>query len=71
MSVPDAFMNRSVRSLCPSRWRSAAATLPCSTRSAALPGPGLAVLYSYCAQYRYKGEPFGQHSPWVTHSVHG
>lgn len=36
-----------------------------------LPGPGVAVLYSYCAQYRYKGEPFGQHSAWVTHSVHG
>lgn len=36
-----------------------------------LPGPGQAVLYSYCAQYRYKGQPFGQHSAWVTHSIHG
>ena len=36
-----------------------------------LPGPGVAVLYTYCAQYRYKGQPFGQHSMWVPHSVHG
>ena len=36
-----------------------------------LPGPGVAQLYSYQAQYRYKGQPFGQKSPWVAHSVHG
>lgn len=36
-----------------------------------LPGPGQAVLYSYCAQYRYKSEPFGQNCAWVTISVHG
>ena len=36
-----------------------------------LPGPGVAVLYSYQAQYRYKGQPFGQKSMWVPHSVHG
>jgi hypothetical protein len=36
-----------------------------------LPGPGVAALYSYQAQYRYKGQPFGQKSPWVPHSVHG
>ena len=36
-----------------------------------LPGPGQAALYSYQAQYRYKGQPFGQKSMWVPHSVHG
>ena len=36
-----------------------------------LPGPGVAALYSYSAQYRYKGQPFGQKSAWVAHSVHG
>ena len=41
------------------------------THTVTLPGPGQAVLYSYCARYRYKGQPFGQHSAWVTHSVHG
>lgn len=36
-----------------------------------LPPAGQAVLYSYCARYRYKGEPFGQHSLWVSIAVHG
>ena len=26
------------------------------------PGPLLPAVYSYCVRYRYKGEPFGQHS---------
>jgi hypothetical protein len=36
-----------------------------------LPPPGQAVVVSYCAQFRYKGVPFGQHSAWVVISVHG
>ena len=36
-----------------------------------LPGPNQAARYTYCAQYCYKGQPFGQKSPWVPHSVHG
>ena len=36
-----------------------------------LPAAGQAAVYSYCAQYRYKGPPFGQKSMWVPHSVHG
>jgi hypothetical protein len=36
-----------------------------------LPPAGTAVVYSYCARYRYKGQAFGQHSPWVSISVRG
>jgi hypothetical protein len=36
-----------------------------------LPPAGTAVVYSYRVQYRYKGQPFGQYSPWVSISVRG
>ena len=36
-----------------------------------LPAPGQAVVYNYCAQYRYQGQPFGQKSAWVNHTIHG
>lgn len=36
-----------------------------------LPPSGQAAMYSYRAQYRYKGVAFGQWSAWVDISVHG